>query len=90
MLFNKKKIKRSKVKSPKNKKHFWENEEYNFDDKLSDEEELIKEKNENLQQLKTDRRISILWLELFYIYWKNKIRKCIIFISIKSKILYFT
>ena len=38
MLFNKKKIKRSKVKSPKKKKHFWENEEHNFDDKLSDEE----------------------------------------------------
>ena len=38
MLFNKKKIKKFGVKSPKKKKHFWENEEYNFDDKLSDEE----------------------------------------------------
>ena len=41
--------------------------------KLIDEEEFNREKNENLQQLKADKNISILWLELFYIYWKNKI-----------------
>ena len=38
MLFNKKKIKKTKTKSPNKKKHFWESEEYSFDDKLNDEE----------------------------------------------------
>jgi len=38
MLFKKKTCKKFKVKSPKKKKHFWEQEEHNFDDKLNDEE----------------------------------------------------
>ena len=44
-------------------------------EKLVNEDELKekKENDKNKQEIKNDKSISLLWLDLFYIYWKNKI-----------------